>query len=199
MLLEFRNIPLRYILIFCHATIGVVVERCKSIVDVFWSEEKPQPADCQQFIEHAPMRKKVSLKTLAKVLSNNPRIQMYLISLGHFSTLKHRKPKSANESIQVVEDIVEAESTMKDVTPSPRKRRFEEIDPESFLKVKTERSMSTGSSLSGTTSSSSLGYIKMEIDPPNTVDEETSNAASILNGVSMDRRTVLSHYKKRQN
>jgi hypothetical protein len=55
---------------FSHATIGVVVERCKSIVDVFLSfEETTTPVDCQQFIDHAPMRKKVSLKTLARVLS----------------------------------------------------------------------------------------------------------------------------------
>jgi hypothetical protein len=109
--------------------------------------------------------------------------------------LKHRKPASAGESIQVVEEIV-AESAMVDVTPSPRKRRFEEVESQSFVKVKTERSMSSGSNLSGTTNISSLGYVKMEIDPPNTVDEETSNAASILNGVSMDRRTVLFHYEK---
>ena|SRR5271167_13015 len=114
---------------------------------------------------------------------------------GHFSALKHKKPASAGESIQVVEEIV-AESAMVDVTPSPRKRRFDEVDSQSFVKVKTERSMSSGSNLSGTTNSSSLGYVKMEIDPPNTVDEETSNAASILNGVSMDRRTVLSHHQK---
>ena len=55
--------------------------------------------------------------------------------------------------------------------------------------------MSSGSSLSGTTSNSSVVYVKMEIDPPNTVDEETSTAASILNGVSMDHRTVQSHNK----
>jgi hypothetical protein len=52
-----------------NATIGVVVERCKSIVDVFWSSRETEPADCQQFIEHAEVKKKVSLKTLAKVLS----------------------------------------------------------------------------------------------------------------------------------
>lgn len=119
---------------------------------------------------------------------------MSLIS-GHFSALKHRKPESADESIQVVKDIV-AESVMVDVTPSPRKRRFEEVNTNHFVKVKTERSMSSGSSFSGTTNSSSVGYVKMEIDPPNTVDEETSNAASILNGVSMDHRTVLSGSKK---
>jgi hypothetical protein len=30
----------------------------------------------------------------------------------------------------------------------------------------------------------------MEIDDHHAIDEETTNAASILNGVSMDRRTV---------
>ena len=54
-----------------NATIGVVVERCRSIVDVFWSSKETKPADCQQFIEHAEMKKKVSLKTLAKVLSTS--------------------------------------------------------------------------------------------------------------------------------
>jgi len=52
-----------------NATIGVVVERCRSIVDVFWSSKETEPANCQQFIEHAEVKKKVSLKTLAKVLS----------------------------------------------------------------------------------------------------------------------------------
>ena len=52
---------------FRHATFGVVVERCKNIVDVFWSSAETQPANCQHFIHHAP-RKKISLKTLARVL-----------------------------------------------------------------------------------------------------------------------------------
>lgn len=104
--------------------------------------------------------------------------------------MKQRKPESAGESIKVVEDIVAME-----VIPSPLKREFEEIDKDYLVPVKTERSMSSGSSLSGTTSNSSVGYVKMEIDPPNTVDEETSTAASILNGVSMDHRTVQSHGK----
>jgi hypothetical protein len=53
-----------------HGTFGVVVERCKSIVDVFCSTNEAAPvADCQQFINH-PVRKKISLKTLAKVLSS---------------------------------------------------------------------------------------------------------------------------------
>ena len=47
---------------------GVIVERCKSIVKVFWSLGETGPADCQQFIDHAP-KTKVSLKTIAKVLS----------------------------------------------------------------------------------------------------------------------------------
>jgi hypothetical protein len=34
--------------------------------------------------------------------------------------------------------------------------------------------------------------VKPEVDQTNSVDEETSNAASILNGVSKDRRTVRS-------
>lgn len=89
-----------------------------------------------------------------------------------------------------MEDIV-AESAM-DLNPSPLKREFAEIDN---TPVKSERSMSSGSSLSGTTSNSSMVHVKMEIDPPNTVDEETSTAACILNGVSMDHRTVESHNK----
>jgi hypothetical protein len=90
-----------------------------------------------------------------------------------------------------VEDIV-AESSM-DVNPSPRKRQFQELEngDNQYVTVKTERSMSSSST--GTTNSCSMGYIKMEIDMPNTnaVDEETSNAASILNGVSMEHRAVL--------
>lgn len=55
---------------FRHATIGVVVERCKSIVNVFLSEKgETRNVDSQQFIDHAPKKKKVTLKTLAKVLS----------------------------------------------------------------------------------------------------------------------------------
>jgi len=54
-----------------HATIQVIVERCKSIVDVFLQPEDTHPVDSQQFINHpaAPVRKKLSLKVLAKVLS----------------------------------------------------------------------------------------------------------------------------------
>ena len=51
-----------------HATIGVVVERCKEIVNVVWSSEEAPQVDAQQFINH-PRKKKISLKTLAKVLS----------------------------------------------------------------------------------------------------------------------------------
>lgn len=160
-----------------NATIGVVVERCRSIVDVFWSSKEAKPADCQQFIEHAEVKKKISLKTLAKVLS---RLQ----------SLKAKK--TAEESIQVVEEIVNTETAVESELPSPRKRRFEEIDNNQLVPVKSERSMSSGSSLSPTTNSSSVGNVKMEDEPTNTVDEETSNAASILNGVSMDRRTVFS-------
>lgn len=106
--------------------------------------------------------------------------------------MKQRKPQSAGESIKVVEDIV-AESAM-ELNPGPLKREFGEIDNDCLVPVKTERSMSSGSSLSRT-SNSSVPTVKMEIDPPNTVDEETSTAASILNGVSMDHRTVQSHGK----
>ena len=96
-----------------------------------------------------------------------------------------------------MEDIV-AESAM-ELNPTPIKREFDEIKDEYLVRVKTERSMSTGSSLSGTTNNTSVGYVKMEIDPPSTVDEETSTAASILNGVSMNRRTVYSDNKEKFN
>jgi hypothetical protein len=57
-----------------HATVGVVVERCKSIVDVFWSSEETKSTECpQQFIIDSAIKKKVSLKTLAKVLSKDLR------------------------------------------------------------------------------------------------------------------------------
>ena len=92
-----------------------------------------------------------------------------------------------------MEDIV-AESAV-EFKPNPLKRQLEEIDNNHLVRVKTERSMSRGSSLSGTTSNTSVGYVKMEIDPQNAVDEETSTAASILNGVSMDHRIVQSHNK----
>lgn len=49
--------------------------------------------------------------------------------------------------------------------------------------------MSEESSLSQAASNSSIP-VKMEIDQTNAVDEETSKAATILNGVSKDRRTV---------
>jgi len=93
----------------------------------------------------------------------------------------------------VVEDLVHTETAM-DASPSPLKRRFEEIENDNHdnqRKVKTERSWSNGSSSSHTTAKSFVG-VKMEIDDHHAIDEETSNAASILNGVSMDRRTVLS-------
>jgi len=157
------------------ATIGVVVERCRSIVDVFWSSKETKPANCQQFIEHAEVKKKVSLKTLAKVLSR-------------LSALKARK--TAAESIQVVEEIVNTETAVEQLPPSPRKRRFEEIDNNGLVPVKSERSMSAGSNSSRSTNTASMGNVKMEDEPTHSVDEETSNAASILNGVAMDRRTI---------
>jgi hypothetical protein len=96
--------------------------------------------------------------------------------------------------MQMVEDLVQQvneEPTNELDAPNPRKRRFEEIESEN-VEVKSERSMSSGSgsSLSGTTNNSSIDPVKMEYEPTNTVDEETSNAASILNGVALDRRTV---------
>lgn len=96
--------------------------------------------------------------------------------------------------MQMVDALVQQvheEPTNEMDTPNPRKRRFEEIESDN-VEVKSERSMSSGSSLSGTTNNSSVDPVKMEFEPTNTVDEETSNAASILNGVALDRRTVLS-------
>jgi len=91
-----------------------------------------------------------------------------------------------------VENIV-AETQAVDLNPSPLKRKFEEVEHDLIgPKVKTERSMSTGSNLSGTTSTS-ISNIKME------VDEETSKAASILKGVSMDPRNVLELLTKPAN
>jgi hypothetical protein len=164
-----------------HATIGVVVERCKSIVDVFWSSGETQPVE--HFIHHVP-KKKISLKTLAQVLGIWPVVLS--LTAGHFSKANVKKPQDAGESIQIVENLVNYENAMEF---SPMKRRFEEVDSGHFAKVKTERSMSTGSSLSGTTYGLSVG-IKMEVDAPSSVDEETSKAASILNGVAMDHRMV---------
>jgi hypothetical protein len=101
--------------------------------------------------------------------------------------LKAKKPQSAGESISMVESLV-AESAVDITEPvNGRKRRFEDISDDPVVKVKTERSLSNGSNHSSTTNGS-----EMKVDT-NTVDEETSNAASILNGVSMDRRPVLSY------
>jgi hypothetical protein len=60
--------------------VEVVVERCKNIVDVFWTPQEAEPVDSPQFINH-PLRKKISLKTLAKVLST-----------GLFSDLTNKRP-----------------------------------------------------------------------------------------------------------
>lgn len=98
--------------------------------------------------------------------------------------VQHIVAESAAESAMEL-DVAAIETNQ-----SPRKRRIEEIEPPHAVKVKTERSMSNGSSFSGTTNPSSVGHVKMEVDPPNPVDEETTKAASILNGVSTDRRTV---------
>jgi hypothetical protein len=50
-----------------HATIAVVVEQFKSVVGVFGSPDA-EPANKQQFIDHAKIKRRISLKTLAKVL-----------------------------------------------------------------------------------------------------------------------------------
>jgi hypothetical protein len=111
---------------------------------------------------------------------------------GHFSALKARKPKSACESIQVVETIV-AENQAVDLNPSPLKRRFSEVESDLMIpRIKKERSPSSESTFSDTTSTS-VSHVKME------VDEETSKAASILKGVSMDARNVPSPRKARAN
>ena len=113
----------------------------------------------------------------------------YLAYSGRLSALKARK--TAAESIQVVEEIVNTETAVEQLPPSPRKRRFEEIDNNGLVPVKSERSMSAGSNSSRSTNYASMGNVKMEDEPTHSVDEETSNAASILNGVAMDRRTVF--------
>lgn len=79
-----------------------------------------------------------------------------------------------------------AENQAVDLNPSPLKRRFSEVEQDLIIpRIKTERSLSSGSNFSGTTSTS-VSNVKME------VDEETSKAASILKGVSMDARNVPS-------
>jgi len=92
----------------------------------------------------------------------------------------------------VVEHIV-AETQAVDLNPSPAKRKFEEVEHDLIVtKVKTERSMSTGCDLYETTSTS-ISNVKIE------VDEETSKAASILEGVSTDPRNVLELLAKTAN
>jgi hypothetical protein len=108
---------------------------------------------------------------------------------GQLSGLKARKPQSAEQSIQMVESLVAEsavdpmESNNANLNVNMKKRRFEEINDDNHVKVKTERSLSGDSNISATTNGS-----EMKVEP---VDEETTNAASILNGVSMDHRPVL--------
>jgi hypothetical protein len=84
--------------------------------------------------------------------------------------LKAKKPQSAGESIQFVEDLVEQSHA----ETIPLKRKFEELD--------YERSTSAASNNSEITNDPTVD-IKMEYD------EETSNAALILNDVSKRRVT----------
>ena len=80
--------------------------------------------------------------------------------------------------------------TAMDTSFHHHKRRFEEVETHGhYRKIKTERSWSSESTSSHLTTRSSV-TVKMEVDDHHAVDEETSNAASILNGVSMGRRTV---------
>jgi hypothetical protein len=80
--------------------------------------------------------------------------------------MKQRKPKSAGESIQVVETVVAEALPLISL-----KRRFFEIEQDLIIpEIKMERSLSSGSDSSGTTGTN------IELD----VDEETLMAASIL-------------------
>ena len=97
------------------------------------------------------------------------------------------KPQDAGESIQIMEKLVDSEIAME---ISPLKRRFEELDTGCSVKVKTERSTFNGPSGSGIPKALSFPKIKVEVETPNPVDEETSHAASILNGVAMNHGTV---------
>jgi len=158
-----------------NAKISVVVDRLQSLVGVAFGSPENESVDAPQFIDHADIKRRISLKTLAKVL-----VQL---------SSKQNKPQSAGESLQLVEELVDVESTNESDVPNSRKRRFEEIDNDH--EVKSERSMSSGSSLSGTTNNSSVDNVKMEFEPTaSQVDEETSNAASILNGVALDHRPI---------
>jgi hypothetical protein len=141
----------------------VLVERAQNIVGVFWSSDEPTHVDTPQFIEHPQIKKRVSLKALVKVLST-PTLER--ANSGQLQALKAKKPKSAGESIQFVEDLVDQSF----VEPPPLKRKFSEIESD-------DRSVSANSDI---TPDPSID-VKMEYD------EETSNAALILNDVSKRR------------
>lgn len=85
-----------------HATLNVLVERAQAIVGVFCSEE-PKPVDTQEFIYHQP-RKKVSLKTIAILLSNIlhlPRINLRSIARfkGEEATISKRNYSNRGRNI----------------------------------------------------------------------------------------------------
>jgi len=96
-------------------------------------------------------------------------------------SLKARRPKTADESIQFVEELVADES--REPTVSPKKRRFEEVDQEDCDQPHTMKGVKTESSDHSYLTPSTNGR-KLRLESPITVDEETSKAASILNGVS---------------
>jgi hypothetical protein len=104
---------------------------------------------------------------------------------GYFSKSEH-KTQDAGESIQIVENLVNSEVSQ----INPLKRPFEEGESKHAPRIKSERSMSNESDVSRTTSISSMANAKMDLESPNTVDEEASKAASILKGVAMDHRTL---------
>jgi len=182
---------------FSHATLAVVVEVGKSIVGVFGANEEVEEPQNPQFIEHAKIIKhRVSLKTLAKVLGTPTLITG--LTVGKLAVMQ-AKTHSAEESIKMVEDLVDrcdGDNTIEPIPPvNPRKRRFEEIDNDTVVNVKTERSMSSELGCSASSHSSlSNGRVKMEYESTNTIDEETTNAASILNDVAMNRRQVCHLY-----
>jgi hypothetical protein len=181
------------------------VERATEIVDIIWASchsSPSEPKHSTDFIENArPVtKKKISLKTIALVVSTYPdltsAIQEFLLTIEQLQALKNKAPRSAEDSIQMVQELVDTEAPIE--PEIPRKRKHEEVSGKDEMfrgKVKTERSWSSGSGRSSGTSATSMSTytsgVKMEADGNHPVDEETSKAASILNGVSMDRRQVL--------
>lgn len=110
-----------------------------------------------------------------------------MLMIVQLQSLKARRPKTADESIQFVEELVDDESH--EPTVSPKKRRFEDIDQEDCDQRHTMKGVKTETSDHSPSTPSTMGR-KVRVESPMAVDEETSKAASILNGVSQSHQPL---------